>query len=75
MYIVVNARLDNLALLYLDHEMVKFESVVGKGKKQITFDQVDIPTATGYAAEDAEDRAGAADDTRKQPWAARSSPA
>ncbi|MAX96927.1 MAG: DNA polymerase I [Alphaproteobacteria bacterium] len=46
--------LDNLALLYLDHEMVKFESVVGKGKKQITFDQVDIPTATGYAAEDAE---------------------
>ncbi|MEO0392238.1 MAG: DNA polymerase I [Pseudomonadota bacterium] len=46
--------LDNLALMYLNHEMVKYESVVGKGKKQITFDQVEIPTAAKYAAEDAE---------------------
>ena len=46
--------LDNLALIYLNHEMVKYESVVGKGKKQITFDQVEIPTAAKYAAEDAE---------------------
>ena len=46
--------LDNLALMYLNHAMVSYESVVGKGKKQITFDQVEIPAAAHYAAEDAE---------------------
>ena len=44
--------LDNLALKYLEYTTTKFEDVAGKGKKQITFDQVDINTATHYAAED-----------------------
>ena len=33
---------------------IKYEEVVGKGAKQITFDQVDLDTATRYAAEDAD---------------------
>ena len=44
--------LDNLALKYLDYSTTKFEDVAGKGKKQVTFDLVDIDTATHYAAED-----------------------
>ncbi|MDE0308986.1 MAG: DNA polymerase I [Acidiferrobacterales bacterium] len=47
--------LDNLALKYLDHTTIKFESVAGKkGKNQLTFDRVEIDTATDYAAEDAD---------------------
>ncbi len=44
--------LDNLALKYLDYSTTKFEDVAGKGKKQVSFDLVDIDTATHYAAED-----------------------
>ena len=44
--------LDNLALKYLQHSTKKFEDVAGKGKKQVTFDYVDIGAATDYAAED-----------------------
>ncbi len=47
--------LDNLALKYLDHTTIKYEDVAGKkGKNQLTFDQVEIATATDYAAEDAD---------------------
>jgi DNA polymerase-1 len=35
-------------------ETLKYETVVGKGAKQITFDQVDLDTATRYSAEDAD---------------------
>lgn len=45
--------MDSLALKYLGHQNIKFEDVAGKGKKQITFDQVPLETATPYAAEDA----------------------
>ena len=44
--------LDNLALKYLQHSTTKFEDVAGKGKKQVTFDYVNIDAATHYAAED-----------------------
>ncbi|MBT4286205.1 MAG: DNA polymerase I [Deltaproteobacteria bacterium] len=46
--------LDVLAARYLNHEMIKFEEVAGKGKKQITFDRVPVKEALTYAAEDAD---------------------
>jgi DNA polymerase-1 len=46
--------MDSVAALYLGITTVKYEDVVGKGAKQITFDQVDLDTATRYAAEDAD---------------------
>ncbi|MFQ5646128.1 MAG: DNA polymerase I [bacterium] len=46
--------LDNLALSYLNYRMLSYKEVTGAGAKQIGFDQVDIPTAVRYAAEDAE---------------------
>ena len=46
--------MDSVAALYLGVQTVKYEEVVGKGAKQITFDQVDLDTATRYAAEDAD---------------------
>jgi DNA polymerase-1 len=46
--------LNSVAALYLGVETMKYEEVVGKGAKQITFDQVDLDTATRYSAEDAD---------------------
>ncbi len=46
--------LDSLALKYLDLKTIKFEDVAGKGKKQLSFTQVDLESATQYAAEDAD---------------------
>jgi DNA polymerase-1 len=46
--------MDSVAALYLGITTIKYEDVVGKGAKQITFDQVDLDTATRYAAEDAD---------------------
>ncbi|WP_038247635.1 DNA polymerase I [Ghiorsea bivora] len=46
--------MDKLALKYLGHECVSFESIAGKGVKQITFDLIGIEEAAKYAAEDAE---------------------
>ena len=36
------------------HETIKLESLIGKGKNQLTFDMVDTLLATDYAAEDAD---------------------
>ncbi len=44
--------MDELALKHLDYETIKFKDVVGTGKKQITFDFVNLEEATKYAAED-----------------------
>ncbi len=46
--------LDILALELLGHETIHLESLIGKGKKQITFDLVEPHLAADYAAEDAE---------------------
>jgi len=43
-------KLDDLALVYLNHKMISFSEAVGKGG---TFDQVPLDTACDYAAEDA----------------------
>ena len=46
--------MDNLALRHLNVKTISYTEVVGKGAKQICFDQVDLATATHYAAEDAD---------------------
>ncbi|MEO6975925.1 MAG: DNA polymerase I, partial [Gallionella sp.] len=46
--------MDNLALRHLNVKTISFAEVAGKGAKQICFDQVDIRTASHYAAEDAD---------------------
>jgi DNA polymerase-1 len=46
--------MDNLALRHLNVKTISFAEVAGKGAKQICFDQVDLDTATHYAAEDAD---------------------
>jgi len=45
--------LDELAKRHLDHDMIPYESVCGRGAKQILFTQVPVDDAVGYAAEDA----------------------
>ncbi len=46
--------MDSVAFRYLGMQPIKYEQVAGKGAKQIGFDEVDIPTAAHYAAEDAD---------------------
>ena len=46
--------MDNLALRHLNVKTISYSEVVGKGAKQICFDQVDLDIATRYAAEDAD---------------------
>ena len=46
--------MDSLAKKYLDVQTVKFEDIAGKGKKQLTFNQIPVETASHYAAEDAD---------------------
>ena len=45
--------MDELAYRHLNHTTIKYKDLVGSGKKQITFDYVQIDEATNYAAEDA----------------------
>ena len=45
--------MDDLAFMHFNHSTIKFKDIVGSGKKQITFDYVNINDATKYAAEDA----------------------
>ncbi|MDC3208699.1 DNA polymerase, partial [Pelagibacteraceae bacterium] len=40
--------------MHLNKETIKYKEVVGSGKSQITFDQVDLKSALKYAAEDAD---------------------
>jgi DNA polymerase-1 len=46
--------MDSLAARYLGYQTITFEQVAGKGAKQLKFSQVDLDTATRYAAEDAD---------------------
>jgi len=46
--------MNSLAKKYLDHDCLSFEAIAGKGKKQLTFDQIDLELAAIYAAEDAD---------------------
>ncbi len=46
--------LDTLAEIHLGHKTISFKDLVGSGKKQITFSEVDLKKATEYAGEDAD---------------------
>ncbi len=46
--------MDSLAERFLGQSTISFESIAGKGKKQLTFNQIDLAEATPYAAEDAD---------------------
>ncbi len=46
--------MDSLALKYLNQQTIHFEDVAGKGKNQLTFNQISVEEATPYAAEDAD---------------------
>ncbi|MDW6002561.1 DNA polymerase I [Vibrio mangrovi] len=46
--------MDSLALRFLQHSCISFEQIAGKGKNQLTFNQIDLEQAGVYAAEDAD---------------------
>ncbi|MGE4659182.1 MAG: DNA polymerase I [Arenicellales bacterium] len=46
--------MDTLALKYLGHKTISYEEVAGKGKGQLSFNEVPLEQAGPYAAEDAE---------------------
>lgn len=46
--------MDDLSQRHLGHKPIAFKDVAGKGKGQLTFDQVSVARATEYAAEDAD---------------------
>ena len=46
--------MDALALEYLGEQTISFESIAGKGARQLTFNQIDLEQAGPYAAEDAD---------------------
>ncbi len=46
--------MDSLAARWLNHKTVTFEEIAGKGKNQLTFNQIAIEEAGHYAAEDAD---------------------
>jgi DNA polymerase-1 len=46
--------MDSLALKYLGHKNISFEDIAGKGKSQLTFNQIELEKAAPYAAEDAD---------------------
>ena len=51
---VTRHNMDDLAQHYLNRTTIPFESIAGKGAKQLTFDQLDLAMAAPYAAEDAD---------------------
>ena len=46
--------MDTLSEIHLNHKTISFKDLVGTGKKQINFSEVDIEKAKDYAAEDAD---------------------
>ena len=46
--------MDTLSEIHLNHKTITFKDLVGTGKKEISFSEVDIEKAKDYAAEDAD---------------------
>ena len=46
--------MDTLSEIHLNHKTIAFKELVGTGKKQINFSEVDLEQAKDYAAEDAD---------------------
>lgn len=50
----LNHNLSDIAIEYLSHKMTPISALIGKGKKEITMDEVEIEKVTPYACADAE---------------------
>ena len=46
--------MDTLSEIHLNHKPITYKELVGTGKKQINFSEVDIKNAKNYASEDAD---------------------
>jgi len=46
--------MDSLSKKYLGHTTITFKEIAGTGKKQLTFNQIELEQAGAYAAEDAD---------------------
>ena len=46
--------MDSLARRLLDHETIHYQDIAGKGKKQLSFNEIGLEQAGPYAAEDAD---------------------
>ncbi|CRH37010.1 DNA polymerase I [Pantoea ananatis] len=46
--------MDSLSARWLNHKTITFEEIAGKGKNQLTFNQIALEQAAHYAAEDAD---------------------
>jgi DNA polymerase-1 len=46
--------MDTLAQKYLGHQTISFSDVAGKGKHQLSFNQIELDKAAAYSAEDAD---------------------
>ncbi len=46
--------MDTLSEIHLNHKTISFKDLVGTGKKEINFSEVDVERAKDYAAEDAD---------------------
>jgi len=46
--------MDELAATHLSHSCIAYKDVVGSGKSQLKFNEIDLAAATRYAAEDAD---------------------
>ena len=46
--------MDTLSEIHLNHKTISFKDLVGTGKKEINFSEVDVAKAKDYAAEDAD---------------------
>ena len=46
--------MDTLSQIHLDHKTISYKDLVGTGKKQINFSEVDLDLAKNYASEDAD---------------------
>ena len=46
--------MDTLSEIHLDHKTITFKDLVGSGKKEINFSEVNVEKAKDYAAEDAD---------------------
>ena len=49
-----NHNLDQLSRRLLDHTMIPISDLIGKGKKQLRMDQIDVASIARYAGEDAD---------------------
>ena len=46
--------MDTLSEIHLNHKPIAFKDIVGSGKKEINFSEVEVNKAMNYAAEDAD---------------------